>query len=219
MKNIKHLFLIATIVSMVISCKKSKTDMSLNEEEISRHVIDDMKGEEKQVAYNTMTASEKYLYWKDRIDDYTAAHSFDSHQLTLINELLNSLSETVFSNQDQQEIYKNNFLNDWLVQATTTIGDYHLTGIGDLFSDPGTDVDPDSKYPVDGGGTTIPPCICNLNSDWTSRKRKVTVSVPPSYTVEYGICEYIQANGNCEETNWGCGFLGLWSCNGNHCQF
>jgi hypothetical protein len=208
----------AAIITMALSCQKSKSDQILDLEEISRHAIDNLQSEAKQIAYNTMTASEKYQYWLERIEEYIAFHSFDGLQLSLLDHLSTSLSETVFLNQDQQEIYKNNFLNDWLVQANNIIGDYHLAGIGDLLSDPATDVDSNNKYAPDGENEP-PDCICNLNSEWTCRKRQLTVSIPPSYTVVYGICQFVQTNGPCTVSNWGCGFLGLWNCNGNHCQF
>jgi hypothetical protein len=215
MKQIR-IILVMTVTFLIISCKKNNTNYG-KEEEIGRHAIDNLQGEEKQLGYNSMSSHEKYLYWSDRVNEYIKEHSFSVNQLFMLDQLSNSLNSLIFTNQDQQEIYKNNFLNNWINQAVSLIGDYHLTGIGDLLSDPALDVDSNNKYEPDEEDPR--PCICNLNSDWTCRKRTVKLTIPPSYEIVWGICQNSQANIPCQSTSSGCGFLGLWSCNGNYCQF
>ncbi|MBK8141671.1 MAG: bacteriocin fulvocin C-related protein [Chitinophagaceae bacterium] len=221
-------------IILLISCQKSKDHNNSRKENKTNETenpiftetedLDRFYGSEKIEAYNAMSDSAKYLYWKNRLKEYIDSNYFncDNTQLTALTELIDTLSFEVYTDSSTRAAFVLNYLEDWLTDNEALLDD-HQVRFGDLLSDPESSIDdqPQGKYaPFDIGGGEIegtPKCICSLGSSYTCRK--VSVGFPSGVTVTYGVCESSAQHNTCNTSNYGCGFLGLWSCNGNHCQF
>jgi hypothetical protein len=62
--------------------------------------------------------------------------------------------------------------------------------------------------------------LCNIGSTYTCKKKEITVGTTGiTFKEVYGSCSYSSTNGVCDRDDYGCGFMGWWSCNGNTCTF
>ena len=222
----KKFLAVTATVCLLLSCRKERSVFTSDtgEQEISvendirpRSPIENQTGEAKINAYNTFDSCEKADYWNERISEYILDHSLTQTQIAFLEDLLEQLNCSIFANSTSAAVFRAAYFDEWLEEAETILGMYHMVGILDLLSDPAEDVDASSKF--DLGADDAPDCICRINSPWSCIKRKLVIGFPPSYTIESGSCENSLQHTGCSSTNSGCGFLGLWSCNGNHCNF
>ena len=53
-----------------------------------------------------------------------------------------------------------------------------------------------------------------------ARKRELSVGTNGAgLKITYGSCSYSTSSGICDRDDYGCGYMGLWTCNGNTCTF
>ena len=207
---------------LVLGCTKSalktdsKTKNVLDEEFVMTHALEYLSGADKVLAYNTLSDSAKHDYWIERIQTFIEEQGIiRQDQLDLLDELAEELTYTVFSNYSAKQLFFQGYFLEFLHDAETYFEDWQIVILSDLLSDPAQAEDSPNKF--DLGGEDVPSCICRLNSTWTCKK--TTISVLGGIEITYGVCEVSNQNPSCQTTNYGCGFMGLWDCNGNHCVF
>ncbi|MEK7226851.1 MAG: bacteriocin fulvocin C-related protein [Bacteroidota bacterium] len=172
---------------------------------------------QKQI-FNLMAPSERYSLWDGHLQN--AKNQFtntnESKKVALIEELLAAISVSVFDNTSTaNSIFENYFLPTWQSKADTTFSAMELF---DLTYDPTEDTIGYRTAPPEiggePGGGPSPKCFCHAGTSGLSCT-KLVITIPPSIT--FGTCE--RTNAYCKESDYGCGRLWLWSCDGNHCQY
>ncbi len=231
MKPLFKIFLIAAMI-FVNSCKKDDV-ASVKDNSAYLKKLELFKQELNPVVrkqmYTLFNPDEKLTFWKDHFLIAVNLPQFntDERKVTLINLLKSSLTREAFNgNSEARNIALSYTIPAWQQKASGIFSQEELV---DLLlynfqepAEPPSDLQKrklsfintnDDTEPVDAVG-----CYCHVgNTGYTCKKTVITVGIPTSVSISYGICE--QASIACTPGSWGCGFLWFESCNGSHCNY
>ena len=213
----KYNYLMIAALVVITSCSKKDTQNdaavleSNNQIELLKRTADFQAGVQ---VYNLMPAEARYKLWNDHL--FMAKNQFTSSgqngKAVLIDQLLNNIQRDVFAkNTKDADVFSNYFMPGWYQKAKLIFTNKELY---DLLFDPAAESIGTLVAPPDIGDN-LADCFCHVGTSGFSC-RKTTVSFPGGVTIEEGICEQ---SGDCNSSNLGCGWLWLYSCNGNHCNF
>jgi hypothetical protein len=227
MKKVLYLF----VVVLALSCAKKRDTIANNESKKFDEINQMTSASAKSIAFEGLSASEKASFWRRHLSSLIPTLS--STQANAIMPIYKKMTAAVFTKSSQEyEVFKNLIVPEWLVENTPILGREFISNTfyflennayenivlnsnsSDLYS--GAPIEGELIDPL--YDESAPDCICNIGSSWTCKKKSLTVSIPPSYTVTYGICTH-NTTTKCDRDDYGCGYAGLWSCNGNTCTF
>jgi hypothetical protein len=208
-------------LSSLLGCKKNH-DKDLISKEVdafrSAARIESTSPDQRLLLYNSMSDSARYEYWGSRIDEYLLNNdTLSGEQVALIRELRSRLTYEVYTNPDQREIFKTDFLPGWASRSEAILL-HHLYRLAILVNDPaGTSPYWDTKdAPAEDGPTEgYPSCQCNTGRHGDCFFSHIDVRLFTA-RFHYGFTDCIIRR-MCSDTMFGCGWLGLWGCNGSQC--
>ena len=226
MKRYTHVALAILLLGFTEqSCKKDSNE-SFSRVEKFENLLSLPGSAQMKIAYAELAAPEKAEFWK-----YNLRKKMDgltNSEKNLVNEMLVQLSPTTYENGSNENIkMKTLIVPNWLSKAENV---FTKSKLWELFyfieGEEVVDVTPLS-YVLEQTvpGTVIydesaPNCLCNIGSAYTCKKKEITVGTTGiTYKLTYGSCSYSKSNGVCDRDDYGCGYMALWSCNGNTCTF
>ena len=143
--------------------------------------------------YKMLSKEEKREIWVNKIDKLLLNTNLNSRQIYLLDDLKNHLDINLFDNKsvnDEREVFKTIYVKDFLNNAETQ---FSYEYIYDNFFTISGDIGSSKLY------NPIPICSCNQGSIWSCA---------------LGVSE-CRATNKCRSDTDGCGFAGMFECNGN----
>jgi hypothetical protein len=185
----KLMLTLTVILSVLSSC--SSTD----ENERVSSVLNEKNTNSQRLAFNLLNGNEKLKLWTDQLNEMIKEDNLNQDQLNLVNELLNKLNATIFDtsivNNDEREIFMNIFAPDFVERARSIFNDEYV--YNNFYR---IRKQPKALEPI-GGIVGTNDCACNKSSYFTC-----------------GFSTYECKASTCEVLVDGCGFLGMFECNG-----
>ncbi len=182
---------------------------------------------EMRIAFIELTSAEKASFWKYNIKK--SIPGMNPSQKNLIMDLFQRLSPAVYENGTTENLtFTTLVIPAWLKKAELLFSKskiselcYFLEGeqiAGTATSSYILDQVPQSQLAV--YSESAPNCLCNIGSSYSCKKREISVGTTGATIKEtYGSCTYSRSAYICDRDDYGCGFLGTWSCNGNLCVY
>lgn len=215
------LILCGLTILLLSACSKQKISDGTQKKEVASSLekvqeISRLNQAEQLLAFELFSPSEKYLFWKARLENALADTAYNSNQKALISDVLNKFGPDFYESgiNNDREIFQNVFVPRWIQDAKSIFTNDQIYYLFYSMSTYDQDVqnasNPTPNLPAANK------CKCNIGSQFTCQRIKITWSYPPSATTEYGDCS-LQVY--CESSQFGCGFFGLWSCNGSTCTY
>lgn len=180
-----------------------------------------------RIAFNGLTSVEKADFWKYNLK--SSLNSLTTSQKKLVMEIYNKLSPAVYEKETNDHVtFTTLIIPDLLKKAELIFSKskiwelfYFMEGeqiAGTAESSYSLDQVPQSQIAqYDEAG---PNCLCNIGSSYSCKKREISVGTSGATIKEtYGSCTYSRNSYVCDRDDYGCGFSGLWSCNGNLCSY
>lgn len=180
----------------LISCSdNNEIEENSSNKRISQ-VLNEKNYTTQKIMYSLLNEEEKFKIWNDKIENILQKNNLTKEQSDLIYELKNNISLNLFKNgerNDEREIFKTIFVKNFLKKTVNVFSEdfivsnfYYIT---------------DNSSKVDGGGefVDLPNCTCNKGSMW---------SCGGNSSFE------CKSSNKCTSTTSGCGFFGLFECNG-----
>jgi len=227
MKRYTHVALAILLLGFTgQSCKKDSNE-SFSRVEKFENLLSLPGAAPMRIAYSDLASPEKAEFWKynlrKKMADLTTA------ERKLVKEIFVQISPTSYVEGSNENIkMKTLIVPNWLSKAENVFTKdklwelfYFIQGQKVVNVSPLSYVLEQVEPPV----ATIydesaPNCLCNIGSAYTCRKKEITVGTTGiSVKQTYGSCSYSKNNGVCDRDDYGCGYMGLWSCNGNTCTF
>jgi hypothetical protein len=149
-----------------------------------------LSSDQQRQIFNQKSNEVKKAMWEDKINTVLRTLQLNETQRNLLLSLKNQLSPDLWvENSTIEQVFKNNFHDDWVTQAKSTFDYLQLASIVNTLEDvaAGPFADPNSD------------CDCSLRSDWC----------PINFECK---------STNCNVSGHGCGTLWTYSCRGN-CDF
>ena len=142
--------------------------------------------------YQMLSKEEKHQIWADKIDVLISDSSLNSQQVSLLRDLKSHLNVTLFenkSNNDEREVFKTIYAKDFLNKAKSLFTYEYVYK---------------NFFTINGNlslskSATKPVCSCNQTSMWSCAMGTSTC----------------KETDKCRTDSDGCGFLGMFECNGN----
>lgn len=157
----------------------------------------------RQYAYATMSATAKYNFWIDKLEETLNADNWTDDELSHINNLIDFIKSNsyIFDKGYSDSLTATtvtNYANYWINYASASLGwtysvQYAIAGTGLGYTEVTNDLS-------DLGQGGFPYCNCNTSSNW-------------------GVCQLrgrtCGTNGKCWSTPYtGCGFIMFFPCDG-----
>ena len=180
-----------------------------------------------RIAFNGLTSVEKADFWKYNLKNSMAG--LTTLQKNLVIDIYNKLSPAVYENGTTENLtFTTLVIPAWLKKAELIFSKskiselcYFLEGeqiAGTAESSYILDQVPQSQLAV--YSESAPNCLCNIGSSYSCKKREISVGTSGANIKEtYGSCTYSRSAYICDRDDYGCGFFGAWSCNGNLCAY
>lgn len=217
MKNNKRLygFLILMLV-FGAACQKG-TDNVEDDDKSYEAIMRLPEKSAKRLAFTMLENNQKAAFFTTHINRVRPV--LNVAQQAAVDEIRQKIQPSIYDSASTDQVVFNALvIPEWLKKHENTMGRALIEEIFYFLEGP------DEKQVLNRNGRkkmavakyydeSAPPCICNLRSSYTCRKQ--SFGFPSGITIEHGICTY---NGQvCDRDKYGCGFMGLWSCNGNDC--
>ncbi len=181
----------------------------------------------RQIAFSNLSHSEKAKFWRYHISK--ELKQLNTKQKELVKEIfLKTTSDVFVNNSNENVVFKTIIVPQWLKKAETVFGKqkivdmfYFIEGMHETVvyaSNSNSEIAPVASPLYD---ESAPNCLCNIGSSFTCLKRSESIGFPSGITITntYGSCTYTYNNYICNYDSYGCGFMALWSCNGNQCTY
>ena len=225
MKRYTHLALTILLLGLTgQSCKKDSNE-SFSRVEKFENLLSLPGSDQIRIAYSELAVPEKAEFWKynlrKKMEGLTAAEK------KLVSEIYHQLSPDVYQDDSKENVdMKTLIIPNWLAKAESI---FPKSKLWDLFyfmeKEKTINVNP-LTYVLDQApvssfyNESAPNCLCNIGSGYTCKKREISVGLTGiSIKDTYGSCSYSSNNGVCDRDDFGCGYMALWSCNGNTCSY
>ena len=186
--------IILALVVLNFSCNKANNqneDFSVVSK--TEKVIAMSDKEAQKVAFSEhLSPGEKFLLWINKLNFIlNQTPDINSAQRQLVLDLKQNISEDIFSGISSRDQFMNIFGNAWLLKAEKSFG-------RELFIVFFTSISLDFVEKNSSGTTNlvVPKCKCSAISDYCATDYRCN------------------ANIDCEQSSFGCGFLGLFICDG-----
>lgn len=182
---------------------------------------------EKRIAFNGLTSIEKADFWKYNLKNYM--NSLTPMQKNLVMDIYKKLSPTVYEKGTADYItFTTLIIPGWLKKAEAIFSKDKISEL--FYSMEGEKVvnstansyalEQVPQEAVTYYSESAPDCICNIGSSYSCKKKAIEVGTGGvKMTVSYGSCNYSTRSSICDRDDYGCGFSGLWACNGNTCTY
>ena len=180
-----------------------------------------------RIAFIELTSAEKASFWKYNINNNIPGMT--PSQKNLIMDLYQRLTPAVYEKGTTENLtFTTLVIPAWLKKAELLFSKskiselcYFMEGeqsVGPVGSPYTLDQVPQSQLAV--YSESAPNCLCNIGSTYSCKKREISVGTTGANIKEvYGSCTYSRSAYICDRDDYGCGFMGLWSCNGNLCVY
>ena len=190
----KKLFTILSVFVLLSlsSCSESETTNTSNENiNVSKiaEVLKEQDYDTQKLMYLNLTSDEKFKLWDDKLVKLQGDKRLSLNQRELIKELRGQFDSEVFLEKkynDKAEVFKNIYVKDFLKKAEVL---FDRNFIRDNFYNIST-----NRL----GNSETMSCSCNVGATFTC-----------TYNID---CRSLQV---CNSSSNGCGFLGVFECNGN----
>jgi hypothetical protein len=219
----KYTLLVAASLLLFVvlqSCKKETLPGDAKFENL-RNLSDAGK---MRIAFNGLTSVEKADFWKYNLKKYL--NSMTRPQQKMVMEIYNTLSPAVYEKGTNDNItFTTLIIPGWLKKAEALFSKDKISELFYFLEGEKIVNTPASSYALEGVPVTYysesaPDCLCNIGSSYSCKKKEIVVGTTGiTMKVVYGSCSYSTSAGICDRDDYGCGFSGLWSCNGNSCTF
>jgi hypothetical protein len=186
----RRLFLFISLLFISISC--STDDNTLNEginQSKINEVLNQNDYETQKVMYRMLNQNEKLTLWDNKINNLILNNNLNKKQVELLNELKINLKTEIFNqvSSENKTIFKTVFVKDFLNKSKSVFA-------SEFFFDNFYNIQL-KIAPID---SELPDCTCNKGSAFSCGWNSVTC----------------RESDKCSDTDDGCGFLLLYSCNG-----
>lgn len=188
----KLILMLCISFSLISSCTNDDSITNLENAKIQT-VLNEKNYDNQKLMYQMLSKQEKHLIWSNKIDILISDSSLNNKQVHLLNDLKNHLNDDLFdkkSNNDQREVFKTIYINNFLNKAKSLFTYEYVY---------------ENFFTINGNITlskiaeTKPICSCNKGSIWSC-------AMGTSTCVRTDKCSF--------DTD-GCGFAGMFECNGN----
>ena len=146
--------------------------------------------------YNTYSAAQKEIVWRDKIEEVIQSKNWNSQQLNVINEVLLNLNANIFINNSPQDIKFKKFLSSWRGDAIASLG---ISNYNNAFITIHPFNAPKAEYISGSGGNGGIDCTCNIGATFTC-----------DWLLQSNECNHI----SCELVETGCGEFWRLPCDG-----
>lgn len=191
----KKLILTLSIAFMLFcSCTSNDALETKNSSSRISSVLNEKNYESQKLMYQLLSKEEKHKIWTDKIDILILDSSLSDQQINLLNDLKNHLNNNLFDktqNNDDREVFKTIYAKDFLSKAKNLFSYKYIY---------------ENFFTINGnislsktGTPPLPVCSCNQGSIFSCA----------------GISADCKATDKCRNDSDGCGFLGMFECNGN----
>lgn len=180
-----------------------------------------------RIAFNGLTSIEKADFWRHNLK--SGMIGLTASQRKLVMEIYNKLSPAIYEKGTNDYItFTTLVVPAWLKKAEALFSKDKISELfyfleGEKVVDAAASsyvLDQVPREPVAYYSESAPDCLCNIGSSYTCKKKQIEVGTGGAkMTVTYGSCNYTTNAYVCDRDDYGCGFSGLWSCNGNNCTF
>ncbi|WP_395053636.1 bacteriocin fulvocin C-related protein [Flavobacterium sp.] len=191
----KIILTLSFIFILFTSCSVDKQQENINQEKITS-VIKEKNLDNQRIMYRMLSKEEKFTIWNDKITELITDNELSEEQKNLLLGLKNNMSSNVFDDSysnDEREVFKNVIVKDFLNNAQYL---FSIEFIKRNLFEIGDPVNNNNKlYVYD----SITVCSCNQGSIWSCAA---------------GVSECRGTN-KCKFATDGCGFFGMFECNGN----
>ena len=189
------LTLLMIILSLTSCTYNNELENNIENSKI-KAVFYEKNASNQKIMYNMLNKEEKLKLWEEKIENVLQKNNLNEDQLILINDLKDNLSANLFDNKsfnNEKEIFKSIYVKEFLKKSINVFEeDFIVTNFYSLSSNGYYLGEPDA--PENGEN---PDCSCNTTSMW---------SCAASFECK--------TSRNCSDTAGGCGFLGMFECNG-----
>jgi hypothetical protein len=222
----KYTFLVAASLLHIVvfqSCKK-ETLPGVAKFENLRNLSDAGK---MRIAFNGMTSVEKADFWKYNLKN--SMTGLTALQKKLVLDIYNQISPAVYENGTTEYItFTTLLIPAWLKKAELIFSKNKISELCYFLEGEQKEGTAVSSYTLEQApqsqialySESAPNCLCNIGSSYSCKKREITVGTTGATIKEtYGSCTYSRSAYICDRDDYGCGFFGAWSCNGNLCSY
>jgi hypothetical protein len=232
MKNMK-LFTIAITLIILISCNKKIEQVNSTIDpfmvKMEQYQMEENPSTKKMM-YRLFSENEKARFWKSHFEIALKKEKFSKvgSQL-LIKEIMNIVQPEIFiEGSNENNLSKAYYMPIWTSKAEKLLNNSEIAELvyfnywdlpQHIYNSNNKEIikrkiallDPDAEKPVD--------CFCHVNQNgFSCRKTEIDIGIPNTgFKIVEGKCE--QAQVSCSQSDYGCGWLWGFSCNGSHCNF
>lgn len=178
------------------SCSINDKNESISSNSRLESLLNENNPNSQRLIYEMLNGYDKYNLWIRTLDKMIVNDNLNFSQINLLNELKSKLNQTIFDtrllNNDEREIFKNIYAEEFLLRSKELFNEEYL--YNNLFS-----LNRILYLAADETtGSNDEDCACNKTS-------VMTCGIISSYTCK---------SANCKILSDGCGFLGMFECNG-----
>lgn len=163
-------------------------------------VVDDFKklsGRTQVLAFETLHSEEKCEFWIAKLKYHLSNEQFSPRQVALLGEVLSILKPEVFVNESVEQLtFKKAYITRFLPAALNMLG---KSNTNRLFVNMSFDVSDSTKVKE----VEKQSCNCNIRTDRAN-----------GGCMEKHGADWKCAGSNCNEKGLGCGWFGLYRCDG-----
>jgi len=189
----KLILTLGIVLSLLSSCTTSDDSTTNQENSKISSVLKEKNYDSQKLMYQMLSKNEKHQIWANKIDVLISDSSLNSQQIYLLNDLKNHLNVNIFdnkSNNDEREVFKTIYAKDFLNKAKYLFSYEYVH---------------ENFFTINGTSNlmkiadTKPVCSCNQTSIWSCAMNTSTC----------------KSTDKCRTDSDGCGFAGMFECNGN----
>lgn len=188
----KLIISLGIVVTLFCSCSKDESSKNNTESKINS-VLNEKDYESQKLMYQMLSKNEKYQIWTVKMEKLISDSKLNNQQVSLLNNLKNQLNVNLFDtklNIDEREVFKTIYVKDFLNKAKRLFTKKYVF---------------ENFFTINGNANlskidyTKPVCSCNQSSIWSCAMGAYTC----------------KETDKCRKDSDGCGFFGLYECNGN----
>lgn len=236
MKNLFLLFLIS--VTTLTSCKKNQfeIDEQMSQKDIIKFnsILNLNTFEERKISFQLLSSIDKANFWKYNIAENIKKIN-DENKILLLTSIMSEMKPSIYDLESKDhEIFVSIILPSWMQKAKSIFKGEEVVNIFYILQrekiyretiDHNINSQGLARKTTDGSTkvVSIAPipnddCMCNKGSSFTCPKTTTHIGTDGIWQeTTYGSCS-TEGDG-CKVDNWGCGFSGLYYCNGNKCTY
>jgi len=219
MKKYTILVAVNIVVFFILQSCKKETLQKVDKFENLSNLSD---AAEKRIAFSGLTSVEKADFWKYTIKNNMTG--LTPSQRKLVGDIYSQLSPAVYEKGTNDHItFTTLIVPAWLKKAEAIFSKDKISELfyfleGEKVVDVTANAYTLDQLPI--YDESAPNCMCNIGSTYSCRKREISVGTTGAQMkTVFGSCTYSSSSYICDRDDYGCGFAGLWSCNGNSCIF